>query len=898
MKNFKIHKSLLYVISLIIPQLLLLYIFWNALESEISDEWTNLMITWGSLLFGSSALILLDIKEKIPNWILPTFILSGYFIGIFFFIYLDPSSDIPTITRSRTDFTIIPVYLTIPGIFHALLDIIYRRFKPTGTFRSNAINLAVSIATPVICYLFVVVGFPALNSWMRDSFSYELREFIDIVLFSIAAAVFLFFFLRFILGFLVSRKSSTITPVTTLLFALVFPIIGLVLNNSFKAFGNFDFIGLYILVILNAVGLFIISFWSQVQSKNLHIQLVGFLLCCIGLPYVIYFFMVFAPFTPIAFLAILAYGAGILMLTPLVLLVIQLKTLYQTFLSLTKKYSPRKLILSGTLCLAVAPCMVFYMCFDHKTTLENIIETAHHYDTDNLEYKDYDIDKIEYILHQMELNNFRGQSFFLDANRSTPIISIFYNSYVFNNLTLSRQKRLNLEKLFLGSRFNNLRWNVVRPETLEEKMEYSYKTNYIVEGDYYATQIDLEIENLSDKNMQEFVSHFELPEDVFITDYYLDIEDRREYGILAEKSAANWIYDQVTTRRRDPGILQYLSRNTLSLRVFPFKPNEVRTTGFTIYHRNNVSFKMNDLQINIPVEPIPQVIESIGKKAFYIPSEAKQNLPKKQVPIHYYFLVDNTTLGDSVRTKFEHDYKNFSLNESIPNDILYVDADISWNDKPRTKSSGFNLIKATGQISRLHKNQNEIPIVIIYANNKNRYYGDETNLSISESFPFNNLIESNEWDKTIISRMELFEFSNNGNTCFLKTNEAPELISFSAIDDIIFEDNSNAKYHRALKLRLFENLAASNPSNKRTYWLKGLRESFLQNTLSHSTSYISLETEEQKQRMLKKQEEIINNKYIDKPETDEIRMSEPYFWILLILLLSMIFKSRLKTTNS
>jgi len=82
---------------------------------------------------------------------------------------------------------------------------------------------------------------------------------------------------------------------------------------------------------------------------------------------------------------------------------------------------------------------------------------------------------------------------------------------------------------------------------------------------------------------------------------------------------------------------------------------------------------------------------------------------------------------------------------------------------------------------------------------------------------------------------------------------------------------------------LFHDVNDLNPKLQRTRWLDGVRQSFSQDILTHSTTYISLENKEQEVRLLKKQEEIMNAPQTEKAGTETQQMSEPYFWILLVL---------------
>jgi hypothetical protein len=64
-------------------------------------------------------------------------------------------------------------------------------------------------------------------------------------------------------------------------------------------------------------------------------------------------------------------------------------------------------------------------------------------------------------------------------------------------------------------------------------------------------------------------------------------------GILAEKKTAKWVYRNIVNESivKDPGLLYFSDENKVELHVYPFAPNELRTTGFQLIHREPISFQ-------------------------------------------------------------------------------------------------------------------------------------------------------------------------------------------------------------------------------------------------------------------------------------------------------------------
>jgi hypothetical protein len=771
-------------------------------------------------------------------------------------------------------------------MFHAIVDLIFKYFKPNGSKAENTQNFALSVIIPLGLYIVGTVLIPMFNG--PSGGFLRLDVFVMKVALCIAITTFLFFFFRFILGNLVGKNLQQHSPLLLIIFGFVLPYIGLMLSLRYNYFGSFNYPFIHIAIAVNAVGL------GLLLNKDIFLKLIGFLLASIGLPVVIYFFIVFLPYIPLSFVALIFAGAGLLLLTPIVLMILQYKIMSRQFPIINQKYGKKKLIIWSFVCASMLPICFVGFCIDHRNYLNEIIAETDQFDASDRNYKDYDIEKLTYILEQMP----KGKRKFsiIKTKSRLPLLSIFYDWYVFDNLQVSTKKTAEIKRLFFGEKL--FVWNNYNPPLkANSTLTYTYNTEYIAKDDFYKTQVDLVITNLDDLDMREFQSEFTLPKDVFITDYYLDIEGQRTYGVLAEKKAANWIYNRITARRRDPGILQYLYDGVLSLKIFPFGRKETRTSGFTLYHRTPVHFSINDTPIAIDVKPLAQDIVELSANSFYIPTAVKKNLPKASAPVDYYFVVDNTTSGAEFRKQFEQDFRELSPENQQKANVLYVDVAINWGTPTRAKKSAFNYQKAIKQIQYAHRDQKRIPYVIVYAPYENRFNGKFLSLELEKAFSYDNLVECSHWNKKLPETLELLAFPRNEETYFIRDDNQPSLISLdetAALD----RDFSGNPYLNALQLRLFHDLNDLNPKRKKAHWLQALRESFSQNILTHSTTFISLETKEQEARLLRFQEDIMNEDYTEKAGIETRRMSEPYFWLLLLFVIFMVRKQIARNQKS
>ena len=71
--------------------------------------------------------------------------------------------------------------------------------------------------------------------------------------------------------------------------------------------------------------------------------------------------------------------------------------------------------------------------------------------------------------------------------------------------------------------------------------------------------------------------YFPLPEGSFVSGYALDINGKMVDGVVVEKEKGRLVFEQLTRRRIDPGIVEWTKGNNFKTRVFPLPPNGSRT---------------------------------------------------------------------------------------------------------------------------------------------------------------------------------------------------------------------------------------------------------------------------------------------------------------------------------
>ena len=196
-----------------------------------------------------------------------------------------------------------------------------------------------AIAVPMLCYLFVQIILPL---WKPVESNYSTHT---LLIFIIIATLFFLFFLVRAIYVIISNKAVEWQKYQLLWkipITIVFPIIGLLINNGhwsdfyiddsgvFGDFGNYWF---YSITILNGLLICLPNLDNKLYSLFL------FFGRSITFAFTFYFFIVFLPFLPLSIVAIVAFGTGFLMLSPLLLFMLHINELSKNYEYLSSKIS-------------------------------------------------------------------------------------------------------------------------------------------------------------------------------------------------------------------------------------------------------------------------------------------------------------------------------------------------------------------------------------------------------------------------------------------------------------------------------------------------------------------------------------------------------------------------------
>jgi len=838
------------------------------------------------------------------------------FIYLYFFnIEKIFPSVIPQWMMSSNIFLYVGTFL-MPTLAYSVF-ILAAHFTAAGRENKAWVNFLIAASIPLVGYIFTRLVLPL---WRLPIFTGTFSTHIFLVLI-IAATIFFFFFLVSGIFIIVSKKSAVLQKYQLawkIPAAFVFPLLGLLVNGNFYGiFGNFNNHWFYILAVLNGVLICL-----PTLDKKLY-RLFLFIGRSVTLTFTLYFFLVFLPFLPLSIVAIIAAGSGLLMLTPVALFIIHITEIKNDFQYLNTWLSKRIIAAAAALCFLTIPLIITLSFLKDKSVLNNALEYLYAPDYS----KQYDLNKksLRRTLDVVKQHKSRGDFDFL-SGRQIPYLSSYFNWIVLNNLTLSDAKISYAERVFFGETKLN-----PAPENIQNaNVEITgISTNSVFDKTQNAWKswVDLEITNKSEFSLSEYASVFELPEGCWISDYYLYVDGVREEGILAEKKSAMWVYSNIRTVNKDPGILFYLTGNRISFRVFPFSGNETRKTGIEFLHKEPVKLTIdgNIIELGGNEEAFYEIIET--ENFAYVPASQKQFLKPVYRKRNLYFLIDVSKDKDEYLPVFSKRIEKYLDN----NDILPEDAKISfvnsyvhtfsfgedWKDnyKSQVFEGGFFLERAIQiAIYNAYKN-NAYPYIIVVTDNIDNAVLEKTFSDFKFAFPERSVfytlgddgflqaysLTDNPKERLPYDPLNAFapivlEFRLSDNSiAYLADNDEPGIILKKDIFEIAESEIKEKNWQSALAMQAKWMSQTLHPETSGKDWLKMIKYSFTSKVMMPVTSYLVVENEAQKAALKNKQEQILSGDKLLDPDEDSQSMSEPELWVLVVLFgLTLLYRERKK----
>ncbi len=945
-----LHKPYWLFLCVTLPQgivFLLFYKIYGTIGSQLKPENTRAWVLFGAALgilclgatcYGAYALI----KKKALNSLAGFPLLAAYIAFLYLFLW-QSGTVIPWNIPDWMLFGIQPeIYMLtflMPVLSYGLI-LLVSRYMPKKEGYSAWKDLAGTIAIPIGWYVTFMLLIPLIRQLIKTDVRTGFLTHAGAILFVTSSVLFLFFLIRLVCMLLINKPK--IWHILRIPIITVLPILGLLTNNNgFRGltsgfgFGDFSHPAFYILALLTA-GLLLLP-----PMKNKIARLSVFFGKSLTFTYTCYFFIVFLPYLPLSIAAVIAVGLGFLMLTPLILMFVHVRSLWEDVSVLRQSFKKYQLVLVFILGIAILPASVAVSFNKDRISLNSALNYVYEPDYSTSSAAAVNPEALKRTLKNTKSNKEgNGRLGRILPSGGTPYLTSFYRWMVLDNLTLTDRKISELESIFFGSTDVKPGNSTAPGENISGEENASgaavniktIKTKTVVSDDGKTSKswINFEMVN-SQSSQQEYVTSFVLPAGSWIGNYYLDVEGVRKYGILADKRAAVWVYNQITSWRRDPGILYYLKNGSVAFRVFPFQPNEVRKTGIEVIHQGDVSLFIDGNEIvlhgrNNPAGSSSAIMSSDGKSAF-VSAEAKGLLPKVTRKPHYYFLLDFSgreaggTADLIEKTAAFIKQQGIQAEEAtvsaVNDEVRQIAATPGWEDEIGKYSAhgGFFLDRAVRKalLSNERSGRQERAVIVAVSHTVDKTLMLDDFDGFKKAFPEDAAYLELQKDGMLyecpimngnssasaaaigaIPQKAVLAWPDDRNPrAYLSDNGQGSLVLLDPEQNFDPPAIESATWDNGLILAAMNLSLDLNPAEHYRKSMSILKSSFKSGIMTPQTSYIVVENEAQEKALLEKQRQLLASQKNLDAGNDEARMSEPsIIYILLAAAVVYLLKMR------
>jgi hypothetical protein len=566
----------------VLPQLVLLAIQfyqWELVSGEMSPAQQGKAITLASLgcllILSQVGLwcFLVKLQRRIPLAACIAYLVAH--IAYLWLVFVWMQAILPDSVRSwilpETEYLFYPFALVMPALVYCGIRIASVLLPvPRGVDVGGTV--AGLLGVPLVWFLV-----------LQAAIMVRMPSFVIAVLFVGSTTLVLLLFVRFIMHVHNALSKRRIQAwILPLLAGVVAPIAGLLLNRAIPFPYDFQSPYVYTFAILN--GLLLIAA-VIIPMKAVW----SFVLLSITYSFSLYFFVVFLPFLPLSLLAMIAAGAGFLILAPTFLFLAHTRILISKGQALSRNGGRARTIGLFVMVAGLLPAGLLCMAFQDRVQLDRAM--AYVWEPDDLQPQaGFRAGPVLRALQRVRARK---------AGVYYPFLSEIYNRIVFDGMTLPDRKLETLEALlggtrespsvqsrtfflgFLDGRQRARSGRVRLPQRKVDLTDIAVAHDVTADG-FVEAHVTLQLTNRGGFN-SEFVTQLAVPEGVLITDYWLDVEGEKVPGRLFERKTALWVYHMIRdVVRQDPGLLYYESPTRLRLRVFPFATGQTRSTGWTV----------------------------------------------------------------------------------------------------------------------------------------------------------------------------------------------------------------------------------------------------------------------------------------------------------------------------
>ncbi len=462
-------------------------------------------------------------------------------------------------------------------------------------------------------------------------------------------------------------------------------------------------------------------------------------------------------------------------------------------------------------------------------------------------------------------------------------------------------------------------------------------TNYDPTIQSYKSTVLLRIKN-NGRWQQEFSTTFHVPLGVWATDYALWIDGKKVDGVLTEKKATLWIYQQIVRARQDPGLLYYEDATTLRLRVFPVPARGTRQTSFTLLHKAPFSLKFGSKTYRLDDTRVTQrAAQSIERlwndQLLFVPHPQKAKLPLLTRTPYLHVVIDASKSRQSHYALYSEQirqiHQRYSLDPTRTRVTFanYQAHTTAWSPDLLQRlerypaQGGLFLVRILKRIYLEHATQNSrsFPVVLVLTPRiheailKQRLQGLAF---LSPDTPYfyslntqgqmtRHTLYGPSIDKIIPNTRSLVSqpFSLRSVRAWPDAQHPRAFLSDDAQDSLVLRLASVNKMPNAVLPDdpwqaglaiygrwLLQQLRLGGQDN----WLEQIRWSWRARTLSPTTSFTVLENEAQWVALRRKQKQVLAGKsFFDLTDEGPRRADEPPLgWLLLLLALFLLYQKR------
>lgn len=536
--------------------------------------------------------------------------------------------------------------LMMPGLFYSATRLATFHLK-IGKWQDFGFSAAVLIIIPIFWFL-VLQTLVFLFRWAEP-------PFVVMMIFLVGSTVLIMLAFLRVLVFVYNKfqEAERYRYILLALVGLAAPIGGLCLNITIPFPYDFQDPWVYILTVINGMVL-LVPF-----KKDSLIGQIPWLLRAVMYPFSLYFFIVFLPFLPLSLLAMIACGAGCLILAPTLLFIVHTRYLVDQGRELSGLYGRTKVVLLFIAALCVIPVFYTGRAVMDKHALMSAVDAV--YSPDYTSGR-VDIDPAR-VKRSLERLRARKDGLYV------PFLSDYYGKLVFGGMVLPDHKMDEIYKVFFdkkmevgeekgrmldgffrsGGRRRGGRGSWQARTTPPERNVALVSIDKIQEPCSGAaeTMVELTMRNHGG-NASEFVTRIVVPEGVFVSGFWLKVGDEKVPGRIFEKKAAEWVYHMIRdTERRDPGLLVYERANELKLNVFPFAGAEERKAGIKFLYPAGmapvVRIGEQDVSLAEPGGEVPGRIFSVdrpGGRYLIVPPESAGKMATATRQPYLHLIID------------------------------------------------------------------------------------------------------------------------------------------------------------------------------------------------------------------------------------------------------------------